>query len=55
MKISKQINKRLQDIRTRWEYIAPMKDFNKDKRKEQIDNHILIWGGVSSVELLFFT
>ena len=29
MKISKQISKRLQDIRTRWKYIAPCKDLKR--------------------------
>ena len=35
--------------------IAPWiwKDLNKDKRKEQRDNYILIWGGSSSVSIFF--
>ena len=33
--------------------IAPWKDLNKDKRKEQRYDYILIWGGSSSVSIFF--
>ena len=33
--------------------IAPWKDLNKDKRKEQRNNNILIWGGLSSVSIFY--
>ena len=40
----------------RWEYSTVerfAKKLNKDKRKEQRNNYILIWGGSSSVSIFF--